>query len=399
MLRSRSIIGLDIGSHQIKAIYLERRRGGWTVTAAGVAPTPPDSVSEGIVHEPVRVADAVGALLRERNIPPGETVAAISGSTVTVRQVRMPNVPASSLPKAVRFEAAKYLPSVQESAVEYALLGKSGEPLQLDVLLVAAPNEMVNSRMQAMELAGLEPVAVDIEAFALLRSLSAAGFDLSEPMAVLNMGAAFTDFHILYDENIALTRSIPMGGAMLTQAILSAANVTLDEAEALKEHLDLQPAPPAGVRGEAGTLAAGDGVSDDSAGAGFAGLTPDPPAALVPGPPIPGLDMAMQVTMPFLDEILREVRRSLNFYHSQFPEGASQANVTRLLLCGGTARLHGLASFLEERLSVPVAVLDLFNATGHLAGVEVDGLTRDWLRDRSADLAIATGLALKEQVA
>jgi type IV pilus assembly protein PilM len=380
VLRSHSIIGLDIGSHQIKAIYLERRRGGWTVTAAGVTPTPPDSVSEGIVHEPVRVADAVGALLRERNIPPGETVAAISGSTVTVRQIRMPNVPPGALPKAVRFEAAKYLPSVQESAVEYALLGKSGEPVQLDVLLVAAPNEMVNSRVQAMELAGLEPVAVDIEAFALLRSLSAAGFDLSEPMAVLNMGAAFTDFHILYDENIALTRSIPMGGAMLTQAIVSAANVTVEEAEALKEHLDLQPPPPF--------------VSHAAAVEEGRELPADP----VP-PPLPGLDMAMQVTMPFLDEILREVRRSLNFYHSQFPEGASQASVTRLLLCGGTARMRGLAGFLEERLSVPVSVLDLFNATGHLAGVDVDGPTRDWLRDRSADLAIATGLALKEQVA
>jgi type IV pilus assembly protein PilM len=385
VLRSRSIIGLDIGSHHIKAIYLERRRGGWTVTAAGVAPTPPDSVGEGVVHEPVRVAEAVSALLRERNIPPGEAVAAISGSTVTVRQIRMPNVPPNSLGKAVRFEAAKYLPSVQESAVEYAVLGKSGEPLQLDVLLVAAPNEMVNSRMHAMELAGLDPVAVDIEAFALLRSLSAAGFDLSEPMAVLNMGAAFTDFHILYDENIALTRSIPMGGAMLTQAIVSAANVTGEQAEALKEELDLQPAPPTGLRGQ------GSEVSDDPEGDAFTGLT------AAPRPPTPGLDMAMQVTMPFLDEILREVRRSLNFYHSQFPEGASQANVTRLLLCGGTARMRGLAGFLEERLSVPVAVLDLFNATGHLAGVDVEGPTRDWLRGRSADLAIATGLALKEQ--
>lgn len=378
MLRSRSIIGLDIGSHHIKAIYLERKRGGWTVTAAGVVPTPPDTVSEGIVHEPSRVADAVTALLRERNIPPGETVAAISGSTVTVRQIRMPNVPTNTLPKAVRFEAAKYLPSVQESAVEYSVLGKSGEPLQLDVLLVAAPNEMVNSRVEAMERAGLEPVAVDIEAFALLRSLTAAGFDLSEPMAVLNMGAAFTDFHILFDENIALTRSIPMGGAMLTQAIVSAANVTADEAEQLKEQLDLQPAPPFVSH----AAAVEDGIE---------------PAA--PAPPPPGLDMAMQVTMPFLDEILREVRRSLNFYHSQFPEGATQANVTRLLLCGGTARMRGLAGCLEERLSVPVAVLDLFNATGHLAGVDVEGPTRDWLRGRSADLAIATGLALKEQAA
>jgi type IV pilus assembly protein PilM len=346
------------------------------------------------VQDSARVADAVSALLRERNIPPGEAVAAISGSTVTVRQIRMPNVPTSSLPKAVRFEAAKYLPSVQESAVEYAVLGKSGEPLQLDVLLVAAPNEMVNSRVHAMELAGLDPVAVDIEAFALLRSLSAAGFDLSEPMAILNMGAAFTDFHILYDENIALTRSIPMGGAMLTQAIVSAANVTTEEAEALKEQLDLQPPPPGGFRPERSEAATGGSEFD-------LGSSDQEEAAPAPEfrPPVPGLDMAMQVTMPFLDEILREVRRSLNFYHSQFPEGSAQANVTRLLLCGGTARMRGLAGFLEERLSVPVSVLDLFNATGHLAGVDVEGLTRDWLRGRSADLAIATGLALKEQVA
>jgi type IV pilus assembly protein PilM len=380
VLRSRSIIGLDIGSHQIKAIYLERKRGGWTVTAAGVAPTPPEAVAEGIVHEPALVADAITALLRERNIPAGEAIAAISGSTVTVRQIRMPNVPASALGKAVRFEAAKYLPSVTESAVEYAVLGKSGEPLQLDVLLVAAPNEMVNSRVAAMERAGLEPVAIDIEAFALLRSLSAAGFDLSEPMAVLNMGAAFTDFHILFDENIALTRSIPMGGATLTQAIVSAANVSAKDAEAIKEQLDLQPAPPFVAHSAA--------VED-----GFE-LPPTPPA-----PPLPGLDMAMQVTMPVLDEILREVRRSLNFYHSQFPEDSAERNVTRLLLCGGTARMRGLAGFLEERLSVPVSVLDLFNATGHLAGVDVGGATRDWLRGRSADLAIATGLALKENVA
>jgi type IV pilus assembly protein PilM len=375
VLRSRSIIGLDIGSHQIKAIYLERKRGGWTVTAAGVAPTPPDTVAEGIVHEPVQVAEAISQLLRDRNIPPGEAIAAISGSTVTVRQIRMPNVPTGALPKAVRFEAAKYLPSVQESAVEYAILGKSGEPLQLDVLLVAAPNDMVNSRVFAMERAGLEPVAIDIEAFALLRSLIAAGFDLSEPMAVLNMGAAFTDFHILFDQSIALTRSIPMGGSTLTQAIVSAANVSVEDAEALKQQLDLQPAPP---------FVQHSAVVEDGI---------EPPA---PTPPPPGLDMAMQVTMPFLDEILREVRRSLNFYHSQFPEGSAEQNVTRLLLCGGTARMRGLAGFLEERLSVPVSVLDLFNATGHLAGVDVGGDTRNWLRNRSADLAIATGLALKE---
>jgi len=379
VLRSRSIIGLDIGSHQIKAIYLERKRGGWTVTAAGVAPTPPESVAEGIVHEPAVVADAIAALLRERNIPPGEAIAAISGSTVTVRQIRMPNVPASALGKAVRFEAAKYLPSVTESAVEYAVLGKSGEPLQLDVLLVAAPNEMVNSRVAAMERAGLEPVAIDIEAFALLRSLSAAGFDLSEPMAVLNMGAAFTDFHILFDENIALTRSIPMGGSTLTQAIVSAANVSEKDAEAIKEQL---PAAGAAVRGAFGGCG------------GWLRAAPHPTARAIARPrhgdagddAVPGRDPA---------------------------RGTAVAELLPLAVPGGLGRAERDAPAALWRHRADARPGWLPRGTAECAGLRArpvqrhgpsgrrgrGGPTRDWLRGRSADLAIATGLALKENVA
>jgi type IV pilus assembly protein PilM len=377
MLRGSSVIGLDIGSHQIKAVYLERKRGGWHLVAAGVQPTPPEAVQEGIVVQRPEVAAAIQGLLRRCDIPSGDTIAAVSGATVTVRQVKVPDMPEASLKKSIRFEAAKYMPSVQDSALEYAVLGKSGDPPQLDLLLVAAPLDMVNSRVETIELAGLEPIAVDIEAFALLRAIAAAdlGVSLDEPVAVVNVGATFTDVNIVHRECLAVTRSIPIGGNALTQSIASAANVPVDEAESLKRLIDVSW-PDARF-------------TDGPIPGGWMGQP-------TPVEEVPGLRQALQVTYPFLEEILREVRRSVNYFQSQFPEGCGESVIGRLIVTGGTARLTGLASFLEAKLSLPVTVLDLFSDHVRVGGLHVAAPSLDQLQPCSIDLAVATGLALKE---
>lgn len=377
MLRGSSVIGLDIGSQQIKAVYLERKRGAWQLAAAGVQPTPPEAVQEGIITQKHEVAAAIQGLLRRCNMPTCDAIGAISGATVSVRQVKVPDMPEASLKKSIRFEAAKYLPSVQDSALEYAVLGKSGDPPQLDLLLVAAPLDMVNSRVETMELAGLEPIAMDIEAFALVRAIAAQmdGIRPDEPVAVVNIGATFTDVNIIYDDALAVTRSIPIGGNALTQSIASAANVTPDEAEQLKRLVDVSW-PDARF-------------ADGPLPGGWMGQP-------TPLEEVPGLRQALQVTYPFLEEILRDVRRSVNFFQTQFPEVAYESGVSRLILTGGTARLTGLASFLEAKLNIPVTVLDLFSDATHLGGVQIAPSIMDELQSCSIDLSVATGLALKD---
>jgi len=377
MLRSSSVVGLDIGSHQIKAVHLERKRGGWHLVAAGVEPTPYDAVQEGIVIERHEVAHSIESLLRRCNIPFGEAIGAISGATVTVRQVKVPDMPEASLKKSIRFEAAKYLPSVQDSALEYAILGKSGIPPQLDLLLVAAPLDMVNSRVEAMELAGLDPIAIDIEAFALVRAIAAAdlGVSTEEPIAVVNIGATFTDVNIIFQDTLAVTGSIPIGGNALTQSIASAANVTPEEAEALKRMIDISW-PDARF-------------ADGPLPGGWMGQ----PTVLEE---TPGLRQALQVTYPFLEEILREIRRSVNYFQSQFPEATTDTVIGRLIVTGGSARLNGLASYLEAKLSLPVTVLDLFSDGGSVGGLHIAPTLMDDLQSCSVDLSVATGLALKD---
>jgi type IV pilus assembly protein PilM len=335
--------------------------------SAGAVDTPPGAVQEGIVQQPDAVAEAIRGLCRQNEIPFGEAIAAISGATVTVRNIKVPSMNEASLKKSIRFEASKYVPSVQDSVVEYELLGRSGDPPQLDVLLVAAPNDMVNSRVNAIEMAGLEPIAIDIEAFALLRVLTAThlGTPDSGAVALVNLGATFTDLNIVYRSQVVVTRSIPIGGNALTQSIASAANVDAAQAEELKRRLDVTwPAP-------------------------------EPTESRFADAEIPGLRQAQQVVGPFLEEILREIRRSVNYFQSQMGTEDPEAFVGRLVLTGGTAKLTGLASYLEAKLNVPVAMLDPF--AGELQMKNVVGLAAaEHVRALSIDLAIATGLALKE---
>src|SRR5438874_1073319 len=124
MLRGSSVIGLDIGSSQIKAVYMERRKQAWQLVSAGAVPTPQDAVQEGVVQDTDALAEALRGLCRHHEIPFGEAVAAISGATVTVRNIKVPNMNEASLKKSIRFEASKYVPSVQDSVVEYELLGR-----------------------------------------------------------------------------------------------------------------------------------------------------------------------------------------------------------------------------------------------------------------------------------
>jgi type IV pilus assembly protein PilM len=235
----------------------------------------------------------------------------------------------------------------------------------------------VNSRVDVMEMAGLEPIAIDVEAFALVRAIAAAdlGISLNEPIAVVSIGATFTDVNIVYQDALAVTRSIPIGGNALTQSIASAANVPPDEAEGLKRHIDVSW-PDARF-------------ADGPLPGGWMGQ----PTALEE---IPGLRQAMQVTYPFLEEILREIRRSVNYFQSQFPEATEESSIGRLVVTGGTARLTGLASFLEAKLNLPVTVLDLFSEHVRVGGLQVASSFYDELQPYSVDLSVATGLALKD---
>ena len=358
LLANESVVGVDIGSSSIKIVHAEPTRQGFTVSHVITCPTPPDSVKEGMVINVSEVAAAIQFAVRSADIKASNGIVAIAGPGVLVRHVQLPRMTEQVLRRSIHFEAGKFIStSIEDSVVEFEILGDGEESGQMKVMLVAAPRAMIESRVSTLEHAGLEPLAVDVEAFATFRALLGYNPDQSlmeSTVALLDMGASHTEINLVCKGNLALTRTVPIAGASLTNAIKSTENCTEDEAEERKYSLDLN---------ELVNLPAG------SAGGSI-----------------------MKVVQSLIDEVLREIRRSVNYLQSQLPDGAADTTVDRIILTGGTARLNGLAAYTNNRLNIDVSVGnpalgDLIDLSSSETGLGEEDIPL---------LAVAFGLAMKE---
>ncbi|MBL8066561.1 MAG: type IV pilus assembly protein PilM [Chthonomonadaceae bacterium] len=314
LFRQKSYIGLDLGASHIKAVQIDKTPAGWKIGKIARYPTPPNSIQDGIVTDCEAVSSAIRAMLRDNKLSATAAVIGAAGGSVIVRTVNIPNMPEAVLRKSIKFEASRYVPSsIEDSYIEFEILGQADED-HMSVLIVAAPREIVESRVRSCESAGLEVEIVEVEAFAAYRSLVEADTTQNfgdSTIAIIDIGAQSTNVSVVNKGAFSMTRSIPQAATTLTEAIKSYFKLSDEDAEAGKAQLDLS------------TL-----------------LDMDKPNE---NPPL-------RVIQPFVDDQIREIRRSLNYYQSQQTEGNQNNPVNKILLCGGGAALGGFPQYLEAKM-------------------------------------------------
>lgn len=355
-------IGIDIGSHAIKVVQIAATRNGYLLTRAGSTLTPPEAVKQGVIDDRVAVAEAIRTLLDTLGIRASLAVAAVAGPSVVVRQVQLPAMPEGQLRKSIYWEARNYISfPVEDCLLDFQILGTQagdGTP-KMDVMLVATPRALVDSRVEALEQAGLEPIAVELESFALMRltvDLISHLLHQEDTWALVDIGRASTQISLVSAGTFILSRSVAIAGDSLTGAIAAALGVDNTHADAVKER-------------ETEVLL------DENA------------RALLP----PVGQQASRALEPVLEQLVREIRRSFAFFDYQQQPGVPRQGVNRIILSGGSAKLTGLAPYLSEQLSVPVEPVD-FTKGGRI--MLPDGA--DELYPQMPLLATATGLALRE---
>ena len=352
MFGKRSYVGLDIGHYAIKAVQIERTQSGWRITKRSSCQTPNDSVRDGIVLDAEAVGGAIKQMLKTATISATAAVIAVAGGTVVVRTVKMPKMAEAALRRYIKIEASRYVPSsVEDSFIECEILGPSGEQ-QMDVLIVAAPKELVQSRLRACEAAGLDVDVVDVEAFAMFRSLIEADTNAdwqNDTMALIDVGAATTTVSVVTKGVFAMTRSIPQGGTTLTESLRTYFKLTPEDAESGKLQLDFR-----------------DLMKED-------GPKENPP---------------LRILQPIMDELVREIRRSLNYYQSQQTDSGQPNPVQRIVVTGGGAQLTGFSEYMSEKLGIPVLSSGVFdNPRFVFGGIDEPG--------QGLDLSVASGLAMR----
>lgn len=353
--RKGGAVGIDFGHQWIRVLDLERASSGWVVKRALNIPTPTDSLRDGVVIDAEAVGDALRNGLQGAGLNPSSCHLAVSGGSVVVRNVRIPKMAETALRKSIKVEAGRYVPSsVEDSYIEFEIIGALDET-QMDVLIVAAPREVVESRMAAAQRAGLEVESVDIEVFAAYRALVEAddhnGWG-DKTVAIIDIGAAHTNVSVVQKGVFMMTRSIPQGGALLTQALQNYFKLSEEDAEKGKAALDVSL------------------LADDSS---------------------PRENPPLRVMQPHVDDLIREIRRSLNYYQSQQTDGQQADAVEALLISGGGSKMPGLAQYMAHKLQLPTIAAGIFdNPRFTFAGLEEIGQGNEW--------GVAAGLAMRSHV-
>lgn len=270
-MASGPIVGLDIGSQQIKAVEVRPTKAGFAVTALGIAPTPVGAVQNNMITDPKVMAQALKALFKDNGISTKRVIGSVAGqNTVVVRVIEVPKMTDAELKETMKWEVERHVPfAPSETVMDYQALPMTGPPDEanpnMEVLLAVAQQDVVSNFIDALFTAGLDPAAIDIEPLAAGRALldiadgkpvvrppaptlpSAAPAeseftgnfgDLDTPQeetaAVINIGASNTDISIFQGGQLVFPRSLPLAGDSLTRAIAELLSYPLDQAERVK---------------------------------------------------------------------------------------------------------------------------------------------------------------------
>jgi len=349
MGKSNLVLGLDIGSHAIKLIQLKRTKRGYQLVNFGSMPLPPEAIIDGALMNSTAIVNTIRELVQARKIRQKEAGIAISGHSVIIKKITLPTMSKEELDESIQWEAEQHIPfDINDVNIDVQMLTpQANEQGQMDVLLVAAKKDMINDYVAVVQEAGLIPLVVDVAAFCVENAFEA-NYEVpsAETIVLINIGASVININVIASGVTAFTRDISMGGNQFTEEIQKQLNVSYDEAEALK-------------------LGGGSSADADS---------------VVP-------QEVERVISSVSETLASEIQRSLDFYSAT----AADSHISKIYLSGGSAKLPSLYKVIENRVGVPVEILN------PLRNIEIDQrkFDPDALREVGPAATVAVGLGIR----
>ena len=341
---NKGLIGVDISSTTVKILELSVKNGRYWVESYGLSPLLDGSVVEKNILNPEAVADALERAVNIGN-PQSQNVAVAVPTSMVIHKIIEMDADMSDEEREVqiRMDAEQYIPfPLDEVSLDFEVLNdKLANPNRVNVLLVATRAENIDSRVEVLEIAGLSPKIADVESYAIERAFDV--FSDTLPIGVnlvgiLDIGHTMTTLSVMQNGKIIYTREQVFGGKQLTQDVQNRYGLSYDEAGRAKKDRTL----------------------------------PD--------------DFETEVLMPFLEAVVQQAARSLQFFFS-----SSQFNeIDHILLAGGNANIPGLAKLLQQKLGYRVTIANPFFQMGFSPQIDLKKIEND-----APSLMVACGLALR----
>lgn len=296
--------GLDLSDRSIKVAQLKKNGGEISLYSYGREDIPEGLIVDGEIKNEEETAKLIKKTLsnaRPNPIKSNLVVYSIPEPKGFIRVVKISRSQKDDIEQAIKYEAEQLFPvDINESYLDWQII--SSENDTMNIIVAVVPKLLVDSYSSTMTIAGLKPIAAEIESIAISRSLIKDNLS-SRPILIIDLGRDRTSFIIFKNPAVQFTASIPICGEEFTKAISENLGIGKSEAKRMKE----------------------------KCGLGFEGRCRD----------------VFKAIQPSLYEMIKYINKLTYYYRDHFK---LNEDIVKVIICGGEAKMSGMSSFLSLQI-------------------------------------------------
>ncbi len=351
--QDKGVVGLDIGSHSIKAVELTSRkkkdRDAYDVSRIGYELLPRDAIVEGTIIDSTAVVETIKMLFEEGKFKSRNVAISISGNSVIIKKISLPAMEKEELAESIVWEAKHNIPyPYEETNVDYAILKppRGSEDRSLDILLVAAKKDKIANYSNVINQARKNLVAIEVDVFAMQNAL-----EINYPetafsgiVALINIGANITNVAIVERGTSQLVRDLSLGGFFFIENMRKELSLSFDDAEKLLKGIPAKSIPPERVE---------------------------------------------EVVSFNIKDLLDEIDKTFSFYEAGEKR---EKKIENIYLSGGLAHLQNVGQAFEQKFHVKTEIFNPFRNIGY----DEKKLDPVYAKEMAALFGVAVGLATRK---
>jgi type IV pilus assembly protein PilM len=316
------LTGLDIGSRTVKAGEVVDSKKGKMLRRFAMAEIFPGVIEDGVIRDAPAAARVIQELFQANGFKEQNVAISVGGYSVIVKKISVQTMTEDQLHETIQFEAEQYIPfDINDVNLDF----------------------QINDYVNLVQMAGLNPCVIDVDAFALQNIFEVNYPDEKGSLALIDIGAGKTSLNILKEGSSVFMRDVSLGCGQIDKRIISLTGCTTEEAERIK--LAQQ------------TVAIS--ISDRA-----------------------------EIVTGVVTEWCDEIRRALDFFYSTYPDD----RIRRIVLSGGGARIAEFRRLLSSETGAVVETIDPFRALE----IEKGGFEKAFLEKVASRAAICMGLAIRK---
>lgn len=295
----KNVVGLDMGTHSLKAVEVHQTLRGFEVVSLRTLPRRD-------VETPL--AELVQRFVALHHIATEHVVTALRGDRISSRHLAFPFSERRKITAAVPFEVEEELPfEIDECVIDWE--GVRSDRSSAEVVASIARRDDISEIVETLRAAGCPPRTLEAEGLVLSNLTSM--FDLPGTRMLVDLGHVKSTCCVMVDGQAVAARTIPVGGRMITEAVARDRGLDLESAERAKCE---------------------EGVLGSAAGA------------------MPANASAV------LDRLARELVRTSSSVEGLLADLRADA-ISEMTLFGGSSQLDRIDEILAERTQIPATRL------------------------------------------